>query len=167
MLSIGLYVFNVWSLHPYVHMYIFIHNQHSTGWWHISIIIRQIYNTDRYTIFSTTTSTSTSSNNSNNLTFFFCFNSVQVIQPNQITQAQLQQGITWAPQFLQNLQNPIFIRGTQPDQQPMFIQQQQPLHNNSGSHQQFTMRECCVIITNFFLSFSFLHVNYGVDIEGK
>lgn len=65
----------------------------------------------------------------------------QVIQPNQITQAQLQQGLTWAPQFLQNLQNPIFIRGTQPDQQPMFIQQQQPLHNQTGSHQQFTMRE--------------------------
>ncbi|XP_021962991.1 putative mediator of RNA polymerase II transcription subunit 26 isoform X2 [Folsomia candida] len=62
----------------------------------------------------------------------------KVIQP-QITQAQLQQGITWAPQLFQNLQNPIFIRGTQPDQQPMFIQQQQPLHNNSGSHQQFTM----------------------------
>ncbi|ODN04866.1 Polyhomeotic-like protein 2 [Orchesella cincta] len=39
------------------------------------------------------------------------------------------------PQFLN--QNSILIRGTQPDQ--MFIQQQQPLQNNTNTHQHFTM----------------------------
>jgi hypothetical protein len=70
--------------------------------------------------------------------FFLFYYSVQVIQP-QITQTGLPQGLTWASPF--GLQNQIFIRGTQPDQQPMYIQQQQPLHSNTGSHQQFTMRK--------------------------
>lgn len=69
----------------------------------------------------------------------------QVIQP-QITQTQLQQGITWAPQLFQNQ---FIIRGNQPDQQPMFIHQaQQPIHNSGGGHQQFAMRKYTIKIFN-------------------
>ncbi|CAL8130602.1 unnamed protein product [Orchesella dallaii] len=60
----------------------------------------------------------------------------KVIQPQIGTTAQIPAQTMWAiPQFLN--QNSILIRGTQPDQ--MFIQQQQPLQNNTSTHQHFTM----------------------------
>ncbi|CAG7728318.1 unnamed protein product, partial [Allacma fusca] len=52
---------------------------------------------------------------------------------------QLQQGLwTSAPHTLFASPNPIFIRGTQPEQ--MFIQQQQPLHTNTSTNQHFSMQ---------------------------
>lgn len=67
------------------------------------------------------------------------------MQPQLGTATQIPQGIWAIPQLFN--QNSILIRGTQPDQ-PMFIQQQQPLQNNTSTHQHFTMRKCDIKISN-------------------
>lgn len=62
---------------------------------------------------------------------------MQVISPQIGT--QLPQGLWASPHtFLTTASNPIFIRGTQPDQ--MFIQQQQAIQTNSAAQQHFSMR---------------------------